>query len=101
MEASIEDVRKAVFGLSVYATIRLSFYWMWGYFFVALANSVLYGLIYIRVDNGLLVVLSLLLAVVLGRKDLIERFDAVWTTRALIEELRWFYTEFKGAKFEA
>lgn len=99
-ETILNDVRFAKLGFALYGALKLLAYWILTFFLFVLLWGFGRNIFHMSIDTISLVLLSLILVVVLNRKDLGERYEQVGRLDLLLWELRWFESEFRRADFK-
>jgi uncharacterized membrane protein (DUF485 family) len=90
-----QDIRYSKLGFVFYSILKVIGYWILTFVILELISSFALGALHIipNFTNG--AVLSLIIAVVVGRKDLQRRYNQSWALDSLLWELRWFESEFR------
>ncbi len=101
-EAVLHDMKYAKMGILAGVVGNISAITIMMSFLLAVGSSFLGVCVFhARLDMPIIVIISAILAVYLFRRDLDKGLRAVWGIDYLASDLRWFYSEFKGAQFEA
>ncbi|MDG6221954.1 MAG: hypothetical protein QCH99_01680 [Candidatus Bathyarchaeota archaeon] len=95
------DIRYAKLGFFLYGFAKVTVFWGLAIVSLSLVNSVVETLIHLSIDSNLVMIFSLVIVLILSKKDLVNRYEEIGRLDWLLWELRWFESEFRGADFEA
>lgn len=95
------DIRYAKLGSWLYGITKIVVYWVLTVIFFSILTSTLQNILHFGVAEFVVELFSLVLVLVLNRKDICKRYYQVGRLDMLFWELRWFESEFRGANFEA
>jgi hypothetical protein len=98
--AILQDIQTSKIVYALYSVAKIVGNWIIAGILLGISLSFGLSLIHASVDLYLLAVLSLILALVLSRKDLQKKYRQITSLDALLWELRWFNSEFKTAEFQ-
>jgi len=90
-----QDIRYSKLGFVFYSILKVIGYWILIFVILELISSFALGALHIIPNFAYGAVLSLIIAVVLSRKDLQRRYNQSWALDSLLWELRWFESEFR------
>jgi hypothetical protein len=90
-----QDIRYSKLGFVFYSILKVVEYWILTFIILELVSSFGLGALHIIPNFEYGAVLSLIIAVVLSRKDLQRRYNQSWALDSLLWELRWFESEFR------
>jgi hypothetical protein len=100
-DSVFEDIRLSRIGYATYFAVKVAGYWALAFIGLFFPYVFGIGLIHTSPNVYLLAFFSLILVLVVMRKDLLSRYRQVVSLDNLLWELRWFSSEFRAAKFEA
>jgi uncharacterized membrane protein (DUF485 family) len=90
-----QDIRYSKLGFVFYSILKVIVYWILTFAILELIMSFGLGYLHIMPNFAYGAVLSLIIAVFAGRKDLQRRYNQSWALDSLLWELRWFESEFR------
>ena len=91
-----QDIRYSKIGSIFYSILRIIGFWILSFIVLFIVTSIGLGFLHIQLNMTYIAIFSLILALVLGRKDLQRRYNQSWALDSLLWELRWFDSEFRG-----
>ena len=91
-----QDIRYSKIGFVFYSILKVIGYWILTLAILVLASDFGLSILHIIPDFTYFVILSLIIALILSRKDLQRRYNQSWALDSLLWELRWFDSEFRG-----
>ena len=95
-----QNIRYSKLGFVMYGIVKIVGYSIFAFFLLFLFNGfVLDDIFHTMVSVPLLGLISLILVLVLSRRDLQTRYNQSWALDSLLWELRWFESEFRRAEF--
>jgi uncharacterized membrane protein len=91
-----QDIRYSKLGFVFYSALKVVGYWILAFIIIYLASS--FGLYALHAETSFdyAAILSLIIVLVLSRKDIQKRYSQSWALDSLLWELRWFDSEFRG-----
>ena len=98
-----QDIRYSKLGFVLFSILKIVVYWILGDILIFLGTAIfLDDPLHIQLSFDYIAIISLILVLVLNRKDLQRRYNQSWALDSLLWELRWFDSEFRGkAEFGA
>jgi hypothetical protein len=98
-ESQLSSVSLARLSFLFYATIKVVAYFLLIGFFFSFAEIFVAGLVGYAFNSTFVLLTALILALIISRRGLENAFQRLRSLDLLFWDLRWFYSEFKGAKF--
>ena len=95
------DIRHAKLGSWLYGITKIVVYWILTVILFSFLTNTLQNILHFGTAEFAVELFSLVLVLVLNRKDICNRYYQVGRLDMLFWELRWFESEFRGANFEA
>jgi len=96
-----DDMRVSKIGYTVYFAIKILGYWLLTFVVLVFPYALGVSGLHAEVNFYVLGIVSLVLILVLTRRDLQRRYGQVVLLDTLMWELRWFSNEFRSAEFKA
>lgn len=96
-----KNIGTARVNYAVFALVRLLGYWVASFILIYILYNFITFLIHSSGTIYAPLLISLVLVLILSRKDLQKRFQQVTSLDTLLWELRWFYERFRSSEFEA
>jgi hypothetical protein len=100
-DSVLEDIRASKIGYSVYFAIKVAGYWLLSFVVLFFPFGIGSSFLHLEANLYIPALVSLVLVLVLSRRDLQKKYRQVVSLDNLMWELRWFSSGFKSAKFEA
>lgn len=91
-----QDIRYSKIGFVFYSILKVIGYWILIFIILFLISTFGLAALHITLDFAYVAVLSLIITIVVSRKDLQRRYNQSWALDSLLWELRWFESEFRG-----
>ncbi len=98
--AVLQDIRTSKIVYVLYAVAKVMGNWILAAIILIIPLGFGLSFIHATLNMYLFAFLSLILALVLTRKDLQKKYQQITSLDALLWELRWFNSEFKTAEFQ-
>ncbi len=98
-DSVLEDMRISKIGYAVYSVIKVLGYWLLAFIILFFPYGFGISLLHTGINFYVLGLISLILVLVLIRRDLGRRYRQVVSLDAITWELRWFNSEFKRPEF--
>ena len=95
------DIRYAKLGSWLYGITKIGVYWILTVIVFFNLTNWLQNILHFGTADFVVELFSLVLVLVLSKKDICKRYYQVGRLDMLFWELRWFESEFRGADFEA
>jgi hypothetical protein len=95
------DIRHAKLGSWLYSITKIAAYWILTVILFSVLTNTLQNVLHFGTVDYVVELFSLVLVLVLNKKDICKRYYQVGRLDMLFWELRWFESEFRGANFEA
>ena len=95
------DIRHAKLGSWLYGVTKIVVYWLLAVIVFSFLTHTLQIIFHFGTADFVVELFSLVVVLVLSRKDICDRYYQVGRLDMLFWELRWFESEFRGANFEA
>ena len=90
-----QDIRYSKLGFVLYSILKILGYWILAGIIVFFAAGFSLYYLHAYVSSYYVAAISLMLVLVLSRKDLQRRYNQSWALDSLLWELRWFDSEFR------
>jgi hypothetical protein len=90
-----QDIRYSKIGFIFYGILKIVGYWILVIISLSFVLSFGLSLLHFTPNFYYVVTLSLIVAVIISRKDLQRRYTQSWALDSLLWELRWFESEFR------
>jgi hypothetical protein len=100
-DSVFDDMRVSKIGHSVYFVVKVVGYWLLTSIVLFFPYSLLVSGLHTEVNLYVLELVSVVLVLVLTRRDLQRRYGQVVSLDTLMWEFRWFSNEFRSAEFKA
>jgi hypothetical protein len=94
------DIRYSKIGFVFYSILKVVGYWILTFIILFFVTETGLSFLHVQLDFAYTSIFSLILALVLSRKDLQRRYNQSWALDSLLWELRWFDSEFRGKAAE-
>ncbi|XHH08894.1 MAG: hypothetical protein ACFCUE_15220 [Candidatus Bathyarchaeia archaeon] len=98
--AVLQDIRTSKIVYALYSVAKVVGNWILAALILIIPVSLGLSFIHTTLNMYLFAFLSLILALVLSRKNLQKKYQQITSLDALLWELRWFNSEFKTAEFQ-
>ncbi len=100
-DSVFDDMRLSKIGYAVYFAIKVVGYWLLAFITLFFPYALGLSAFHTDINFYILGLVSLVLVLVLTRRDLHRRYSQVVSLDTLMWELRWFSNEFRSTEFEA
>jgi len=92
-----QDIRYSKLGFVFYSVLKVFGYWILVSILLVFFDTFLVeGLLHAQLSLAYVGIVSLIIVLVLSRKDLLKRYNDSWALDSLLWELRWFDSEFRA-----
>lgn len=91
-----QDIRYSKLGFVLYSILKVIGYWILASILVFFVTEFSFYYLHAQMSNYYVATISMMLVLVLSRKDLQRRYNQSWALDSLLWELRWFDSEFRG-----